>query len=524
MKLTQEYTHDIEDRFKYGYIFVLLLILIVIMRLYFLQVIKGDFYRFFSTENSIKATKISAPRGAIFDRRGQTLVDNRPSFSIVVIPQYVVDADRTLNSVSGLLGISRERLDEIWEKRVKQPRYQPLVLKKDASPDDVALIKSRKNPWQDDRDPFDLRGVDVNVEYQRTYPKGNAATHVLGYVSEIDPERLKQYQKLHPGRYRRGDLVGVRGLEERWDLLLRGEDGYEERIVNAVGREIDYEGMSSELEKRPAVVGHSLKLTIDLDLQEIARDMFGEKKGAAVAIDVRTGGVLAMYSSLSYDLNRLASPDGNAYWNEIASHPSKFLLNRAIQGGYPPASTYKILMGIAGLAEGLVTPNENVSCHGAYVFGGRPYRCWRKSGHGPISFHRSIVSSCDVYYYVLGLRLGVDRIAKYANMFTFGRLTGVPLDNERPGLIPTSEWKQKRFGVPWQRGEDLSIAIGQGYNVVTPIQNAMLAALVANGGKYLSLHFVEEGFDVGGEEVYRWSEPDDLGRVDVDPKVLNEVK
>ncbi len=524
MRLTQEYTTDIEGRFKYGMVFVLILILVVIARLYFLQVIKGSFYHFFSTENSIKAMSIPAPRGVIFDRRGQVLVDNRPSFNIVVVPQYVVNPERTLESLSKLLAIPGGELDEIWKKRFKQPKYQPLIVKADVSLDDVALVKSRKNPWYDNKDPFDLRGADVVVQYQRTYPESNIATHVLGYVREIDPKRLKKYDKLYPGKYNPGDMVGVRGLEERWDPTLRGEDGYEERIVNAVGREVDYEGIASELKRHPAIPGNSLKLTIDRDLQELAREMFGERKGAAAVIDVRTGAILAMYSSPSYDLNKLAGPGGDEYWKYVSRHPDKYLLNRTIQGGYPPASTYKIVTAIAALSEGVVTPDEKISCHGAYVYGGRPYHCWRKGGHGRISLHRAIVSSCDVYFYIMGLRLGVDMLAKYANIFSFGRKTGVPLEGERPGLIPTSEWKMERYGVPWQKGENLSISVGQGYNVVTPLQNAMLAEQVANGGKGYQLHLVDRGYEVSGEESYEWKPPADLTVLPLDKKFVEKVR
>lgn len=524
MRLTQEYTLDIEGRFKYGFIFVFILILIIAARLYYLQVIKGSFYRFFSTENSIKAMVIPAARGMIFDRRGQVLVDNRPSFNIIIVPQYVLDPERTLDSLSRLLNMSADDLNSIWEKRKQQPRYQPLVVRADVSLDDVALIRSRKDPWYDKLDSYDLRGVDVEIRYQRTYPESNIATHVLGYVREIDTERLEQYNKEYPGKYRMGDMVGIRGIEERWDPMLRGEDGYEERIVNAVGREVAYEGIVSDLQRRPAVAGNSLRMTIDRDLQELARDMFGDKKGAAVAIDVKNGGVLAMYSSPSYDLNRLAGPTGDEYWGYISEHPSKYLLNRAIQGGYPPGSTYKIVTALAALSEGVVKQNDIVTCHGALVFGGRPYHCWAKGGHGPISIHRAIVSSCDVFFYTMGLRLGVDRLAKCANMFGFGRKTGVPLAGERAGLIPTSEWKLERFGVPWQEGETLSIAVGQGYDVVTPMQNVLLAAMVANGGKKLDLHFVNGAYDVSGEVTYKWSLPPNLGKVEIDPRIIEIVR
>jgi penicillin-binding protein 2 len=524
MRLVQEYTADIEHRFKYAVVAVLVLFFVITGRLYYLQIIKGSFYHFFSTENSIKSIRVPAVRGMIFDRRGQVLVDNRPSFNIVITPQYVIDPAAMKRTLMELLQLPESEIDEVWAKRKKQPSYQPLVLRDDVSREEMALIKAHKNPWTDESDPFDLRGVDVEVSYQRNYAEGNIATHVLGYVREIDPETLAKYRKEFPGVYRSGDLIGIRGLEEKWDRVLRGRDGYEEHVVDAVGRQVVYEGIASQLTHQLAVEGASLKLTLDRDLQEVAREMFGERKGAAVAIDPNTGAILAMYSSPSYDLNRLSGPSATGYWNEIAGSPEKYLLNRAIQGGYPPASTYKIVTALAALSEGVVKPDENVVCGGAYVYGGRPYHCWAKGGHGPISIKRAISSSCDVFFYIMGLRLGVDRLAKYANMLGFGKLTDVPLSGERSGLIPTSAWKEKRFGVPWQQGENLSIAVGQGYDVVTPIQNAMLAAQVANGGKRLSLHLVEAAYDVEGNEIYLWEAPKDLPSLDIPKDVLAIVK
>jgi len=522
MRLVQEYTADIENRFKYALVAVLILFVVVGARLYYLQIIKGSFYHFFSTENSIKAIRVPAVRGMIFDRRGQVLVDNRPSFNIIITPQYVVEPERMMEAVEELLGIPRFEIEEIWAKRKKQPSYQPLVIRKDASRDQVALIRAHKNPWSDPEDPYDLRGVEVEVNYNRNYSEGNIATHVLGYVREIDAETLAKFKKEFPGVYRMGDRIGVRGLEEKWDRVLRGKDGYEEHVVDAVGRQVDYEGIASELVQKSAVAGASLKLTLDRDLQEVAKEMFGDRKGAAVAIDPNDGAILAMYSSPSYDLNLLSGPGGTNYWNMIKVHPDKYLLNRAIQGGYPPGSTYKVVTATAALSEKVVKLDEKITCRGALPFGGRAYHCW--TTHGPISIVRAISSSCDVYFYIMGLRLGVDRLAKWSNILGFGRMTGVPLPGERSGLIPTSEWKEKRFGVPWQEGENLSISVGQGYDVVTPIQNAMLAAQVANGGKRLSLHLVDAAYDVEGEEVYKWEPPGDLEDLPIDKEVLRIVK
>lgn len=523
MKLVQEYTLDIEHRFKYAYIVVFVLFLVVMARLYYLQVIRGDFYRFFSSENSIKQIRVPAVRGMMFDRRGQVLVDNRSSFAIVVVPQYVVDPKQMMDSLERLLAIPQKELETIWEKRKLQPSYQPLVVKKDASMEEAALVRSHRSPWYDAGDEFDLRGVDVEVRYDRSYPDSNIAAHLLGYVREIDPERLDAEREKNPGVYRIGDMVGIRGLEEQWDIPLRGHDGYEEHIVDAVGREVYFEGISSQLVRQEALAGQSLKLTIDRDLQEMARDLFGTRKGGVVAIDPNNGAILAMYSSPSYDLNRLSGSDSSKYWGEITNSPDKYLLNRTIQGGYPPGSTFKAVTAIAALSEGVVKPDDRVTCSGALVYGGRPYHCWAKGGHGAIDIHHAIVSSCDVFFYNMGLKLGVDRIAKYANILGLGHKTGVPLAGERDGIIPTTEWKEKRFGVPWQKGEDLSISVGQGYNVATPIQNALLAAHIANGGKGIELHLVDESYDVDANLVYQWQPPSE-NQLPLDPDVLKIVK
>lgn len=524
MRLSLDHTGDIDGRYKYLIVMVIAFIVIVLARLYFLQVIKGEFYHFFSTENSIKEIKIPAARGIIFDRRGQVLVENRPSFTLAITPQYVVNQSKVFESIEKLIGVPREEIEMIWAKRFKQPKYQPLVIRDDITAEEVATIKSRKNPWYDEGDEYDLRGVDVHIRYRRNYLQGNVATHVLGYVREIDADRLAKYRKEYPGRYFMGDNIGVRGVEEKWDLELRGRDGFDQRIVNAVGREVDYGGIADQLEHRAADPGYSVFLTLDRDLQELARDMFGERSGSAVALDPNTGAVLAMYSAPSYDLNILASPGADEYWKKIASDPKGYLVNRAIQGAYPPGSTYKIVTGIAALSEGLVKPDENVRCGGGLHFGGRLYHCWAKGGHGAISYHRSLVHSCDVYYYTMGLRLGPDRLASYANKLGLGKRTGIKLADERSGLIPTSAWKEKRFGVPWQKGENLSIAVGQSYDLITPLQGALMISQVVNGGYEIKPHLVEAIYNNEGDVVYRWTPSEEREKIDIDPEVLARAK
>jgi len=525
MRLSQEYTSDIEPRYKYLVIIIAVFILIVVGRLYYLQVIKGEFYGFFSTENSIKEIKIPAVRGTIFDRRGQVLVENRPAFEVVLTPQYVANPPKVFSTLNRLVGIPVKDLKEIWSKRFKQARYQPLVVKEDITEEGMAVIKAHKNPWYNEDSENDLRGVDVRVQYRRSYPEGNIATHVLGYVREIDADRLKEYKKKYPENYFIGDYIGVRGIEEKWDLELRGRDGFDQRVVDAVGREVDYEGIADQLEHREASGGMSLVLTIDRDLQELARDMFGERSGAVVALDPNTGAVLTMFSSPSYDLQKLSGSNAGEYWKKISSDSQGYLVNRAIQGAYPPGSTYKIVTGIAALSEGVVKPDENVNCGGGFNYGGRVYHCWARGGHGSISFHRSLVQSCDVYYYNMGLRLGADLIAKYANMLGLGKLTGIELSDERSGLIPTEAWKEKRFNVEWQKGENLSISVGQGYDLVTPLQNVMMIAQVVNGGYKIHPHLVDAVYDLEGNEVYRWKSPEvKKERVGISPEILERTK
>lgn len=532
MELTHEYTADVEHRFGYAIWIVVVFLLIVLARLYYLQVLKGDFYRFFSTENSIKESTVQAVRGIMFDRRGQLLVESRPSFDIVIIPQYVVDPPKVFATLSRYLNIPVEAIEAKWKTRTSQAAYQHVIIKNDVSRDAVASIRVRKSPWYNESDPDDFRGVDVAVKYQRTAPNGTLAPHLIGYVREIGPQRLDRFQRLYPHRYFIGDQVGLRGVEETWDLMLRGSDGYEQHVVNAVGREVEYEGISSQLEEKHAIPGDSLVLTLDRDVQEVAQSFFegtGEhadaiskgKNGAAVVIDVKNGGIVAMYSSPSFDLNRLASSDGGEYWLEIAKDPKGYLINRAIQGAYPPGSTFKPVNAVAALSEGVIAPDQNIICGGALMYGGRAYHCWAKGGHGAISLHRAIVQSCDVYFYQMGLRLGVDRLAKYAKLLGLGSRTGIQLSDERSGLIPTSEWKEKRFGIPWQEGETLSVAVGQSYDLVTPLQNALVAAYISNGGKKLHPHMVKAAYDARGEQVFEWKPPE--GSEDEDIPIPKDV-
>jgi penicillin-binding protein 2 len=330
---------------------------------------------------------------------------------------------------------------------------------------------------------LDLPGVMVDVVIRRNYPYGNLASHLIGYLGEISQEELDREEFIS---HKIGYLIGKYGIEQKFELDLMGENGGRQLEVNALGRKIR---VLENLEPNP---GNNLFLTLDLELQKAADEAMAGKRGAVVAMDPQSGDILALVSKPDFDPNLFARGISPENWKTLIENPAHPLQNRAIQGQYPPGSVFKIITAIAGLEEKLITPETLFHCSGVLPFGDREYQCWKKEeGHGLISLKRAIVESCDVYFYQLGLRLGVDRIAKYALGMGLGRITGFPLGQEKPGLVPTSAWKMRRFGIPWQAGENLSTAIGQGYNLVTPLQIATTLSALGNGGKLYQPRIVQ---------------------------------
>ncbi|MBU1446642.1 penicillin-binding protein 2 [Patescibacteria group bacterium] len=513
-----------EGKFKYLTIAVLLLCGIVLIRLYHLQIVKGNYYRFFSEENSIKELPIPSPRGEILDRRGNVLVSNRASFDIILIPQYVKDPAKAMDSLHTLLNIDMDDLKKVWASRDKFPSYAPLVVRRDASLSDVAIIRSRKGPWLTDRHGYDLRGVDVVVNYVRRYPQGNMATHLLGYLREVDAGRLKHLNEKYPGRYESGDVIGIRGVEALYDNVLRGEDGYDQYVVNAVGQRIDYEGIADRLKRVEARSGHEISLTVDVELQKMASELLKDYAGAAVMVDVNTGAILLWYSSPSYDLTEMAGPDGSKYWSMLSQDKDKALLDRVVQGAYPPASTFKIVTGLAGLESGKINENTRQSCGGVMMFGNRGFHCWNKYGHGSIDFNTSLVQSCDIYYYLTGLKVGVDGIVDVATKLGMGKSYDLGLTDERSGVMPTLAWQKKNLKRGWQKGDTVSFSVGQGYNTVTPLQNSMMLAQIVNGGVKLAPHFVNTITDVEGKVIYTWKMDEKTEMIGLSKKNLMLIK
>jgi penicillin-binding protein 2 len=453
---------------------------LLISRLLFLQVFEGERFTYLSENNRVRIKKIPATRGMVFDRKGQLLVDSRPSFDLLFVPEDTTDPEATLRYLARLL--DRKEKDFVAllnEKKVRSP-FQEIMLGKDVDWGSVVKVETHQ---------LDLPGVSLWIRPRRAYLNHGMAAHLLGYLGEISPSQLKT-QREHG--YAMGDDIGQFGLEKTWEELLRGRSGGQQVEVDALGRRVRV------LHEVKDIPGYNVFLTLDQDLQEAAFQALQGKRGAIVVLDVNSGAILALVSSPSFDPNVFAKGITPEEWQSLAKNRAHPLNNRAIHGQYPPGSVFKIVVAIAALEEGAVDPESPIFDPGYFEVGNRRFRDWKAQGHGWINLHRAIVESCDVYFYQLGQRLGVDRIAEYARILGLGEQTGVPLDGEKEGLIPDTTWKKMRFGQPWFPGETPSVAIGQGFVSVTPLQMANLMAAVVNGGTLYRPWFVNKVESLNG--------------------------
>jgi len=475
---------------------------LALYRLVDLQLWHGEKYLRFSQTNTLREIPIPAPRGKILDREGRTLADNRPSFTLRLNPSQVKQPAKALQTLAYLLEWAPELVQEKIAVKKTASLLAPVLVAKDLDRDQVAKIRLRMSRIETGAEPdLDLSGIELVVHFERVYPYHEKVGHVLGYVREVNDKELKDWQERDPGRVGPGDDIGVAGVEKTFDLQLRGYDGYHQTMVDALGREADFSelGMSGMLREKPAVGGDTLQLTLDAHLMEVAAEAFHGASGSLVALDPRDGSILAWVSQPSYDPEELTGTISKATWEKIQANPDNVLLDRPSQAAYPPGSTYKIVTAIAALAEKETNFQEVINCPGYYTFGGRQWGCWNHRGHGRVTMHNALVSSCDVYFYKMGERLGPDRLAHYANLLGLGEKTGVLSDSEREGLIPTREWKEKARKEKWSPSDSLGIAIGQGFDLVTPLQNARMIAQFANGGKKISPHLLLATVDENGE-------------------------
>lgn len=469
-----------------------LFLAIVAARLYYLQIVEADHYEKLATEIFVREEEIVAPRGRITDRGGHVLADTRAYYEIVIIPQYVTDRERVIASLLQILPLKREAILEKLHEARFEAKFLPVVIAEDVPYDWVATLKEYFSPTYSGETPYDLSGVAVRHYPIRHYLYPEVFSHVLGYLTEIDKTALKRARIETPGIFSLGDLTGAAGVEKAYDIALKGRDGVLGRVVDARGREVmatgDLKVLKTQATIEP-VPGFTLRTTLDFKAQMAAHHAFKDHKGAVVALDPNTGEVLVLYSSPGYNANRITKNIDRDYWRKINLNEDKFLFNRAIQAMYPPASTYKVVALTAGIDSGKVDPKATkFRCGGGLWFGNRFFKCWRRGGHGVLTAVRGLAQSCDVFFYNVGLKVGVDVLARYARMFGFGLPTGIEIPFEKPGLIPTKAWKKKRYGERWYESETLSVAIGQSYNLTTPIQNAVAAAVVANGGYRVTPH------------------------------------
>lgn len=485
---------------------ILLFFGVAFYRLIDLQIFNGGKYLRFSRMNTLREIPIPAPRGKILDRQGRVLADNRPSFTLRLNLGQVKDLKMAQRSLAYLLESDPESLAEKFSPKRGASLLAPITVAQDLSRDQVARIKARMTRVRAGAEAgMDLNGVELVVQFERVYPYRDKAGHVLGYVREAGEKELAEWEKREPGRVNPGDDVGVAGVEKTFDAQLRGFDGSKRTLVDALGREADLEEMGIEglLDEVPARAGDTLRLSLDARLMEVGAEAFGDKVGTLVAIDPRNGEVLAWISRPSYNPETLTGTIPTALWKELRDNPDNVMLNRPIQGSYPPGSTYKIVTAIAGLAENETDFKQTVTCPGYYMFGGRKWGCWNKKGHGKVDLRRALISSCDVFFYKLGEKLGPDRLARYANLLGLGQKTGILNDAEREGLIPTRAWKEKARKEKWSPSDSLGIAIGQGFDLVTPLQNALMMARFAAGGKEVHPHLLADG-DVPKAEALPW--------------------
>lgn len=489
---------------------------IILARLWYLQIYKGDeFYRY-SMENRLRKEILLAPRGMIYSRNNELLVHNTPRFDVVIVPQYLSSREQVLKKLAQILEMDAPEIDKILKRNARQPRYQPVTIKKNISRKEVAVIETENSK---------MPGVSVMTFISREYQDREVGGHLFGYISEISQTQLPKLRERDNYDYKLGDFIGQAGLEEERDLELRGEDGYEFIEVDALGRRKRYQGenkLFEGIEGKPPVPGDNMRLTIDRDMQLTAYKALEGKVGSVVAVDVKTGEILAMVSHPSFDPGQFSRGISSSYWSSLTGDERNPLRDRSVQEHYAPGSTFKAITAIAALEEGIIDEDTEVNCPGYFHLGRRRFHCWKKHGHGKVNVIKSLRESCDVFYYKIATQLDIDVLAKYAKAFGFGNKTGIALPREIPGLIPTKEWKKKLRGTEWQKGETLSCVIGQSFVLSTPLQLAMGYAAIANGGTVYRPTLVKEVFSNSGQ-VLRAPEPQTISEIKLKPKTLELI-
>ena len=509
------------DRFRFRLGFaaaaVLVAFAILLARFIWLQVIQHDIHKTRAEDNRIALIPIVPNRGVITDRNGIVLAHNYSAFTLEITPALAGKLDETIDALAEVIDIQAKDRKRFKRLLDEAKNFESIPIRTRLSDEEVARFTAQR---------YRFPGVDVKARLFRQYPLGAVASHAIGYIGRITERDLKWIEDSErQANYKGTDHVGKTGIEQHYEFELHGETGYEEVEIDAGGRAL------RSLRRTPPVSGNNLQLTVDIRLQQITEQAFGERKGSLVAIDPSTGGILALVSNPTYDPNLFVDGISPENWKELNEHPSKPMVNRAINGAYPPGSTFKPFMALAALEMGKRTPAQAIADPGYYNFGNHQFRDGKKGGHGMVDMYKSIVHSCDTYYYILANDMGIDNIARFMGSLGLGQRTGVDLgkddSGESKGVLPSPEWKKQRFKKPeqqkWYAGETISIGIGQGYNAYTPIQLAQATATLANNGVMFRPHLVRHIVDTRTGEK-RPVEPQPIRDLQLKPQNVEVIK
>jgi len=470
-------------------------------QLWYLQVLEGGKLQEMSDRNRIRIRPVAAPRGILFDRNGLPLVDNRPAFTLSLIPREIDDRDTVMARLSVLLKIPLRELEEALE-RVPPDSFRPVRVRRGLTLEEMTKVEERR---------LELPGVVIEVEPQRVYPTSTFAAHLLGYVREVSDDQMKQ------GRFRRGDMIGQSGLERLLDEHLRGRDGGERIEVDAMGRPVQV------MKREEPYPGAQVITTVDRRIQEAAERAMTGRSGAVIVMDPRNGDVLAMTSSPAFELDRLTGNLDKDEWIKVIKDPLTPLMNRALQSQYAPGSVFKVVVEAAGLQEGTLTPMDRTYCNGEFHLGQWTFKDWKEGGHGHVDTRTALIHSCNIFFYQAGLKIGPAAIARYAEAFGLGAPSGIDLGGEKSGLVPFLDGRRRIDGRKWQAGDTVNMSIGQGQVLVTPMQVARMMSAVANGGILWRPRLVQRVERVDGSLAYS-SASKMTGRVDLSPIVWSFLR
>jgi penicillin-binding protein 2 len=500
-KLSKEIT---EKRLNDFFILIILCFVIVIINLWYLQIIRGEEFEQKAINNCIRSLVEEAPRGEVYDRKGKLLVTNRPAVNFSVIPAEISDYQTMSDNLSLIIFMdSSIILDKI--RSSKQNPFHALTIKRDLEKDKIITIEEQK---------YKFKGSLLTVQPERKYPYQNLASHVLGYVNEISEEELKIPAFSHLSG---GDIVGKSGLERYYDSYLRGEKGKKDVEVDALGREI------TTMEIKNPVAGNDIYLTLDCELQQYIEQQMFEKKGAVIVSEPFTGKILAMVSYPDYNPNIFTQQMTTAQWQEIAQNKDNVLCNRNLHSIYPPGSVFKVITAIAAIEEGIVNLSSNIYCPGYYQVGDLSFKCWKESGHGKQTIIEAITNSCNVFFYTIGQKLGIDKLNYYAKLLGLGEKTGIDLPGELEGLVPSEDWKRDFYNQSWYPGDTVNMSIGQGFLLVTPLQIHNMLSLIVNEGLFFRPYHVEKIISQSGEIIKEF-EPQLLKKIDISQNTFQVIK